>query len=142
MARRKSRARSRTQTYSRSNPYQKRDNSLYIANQRLLSDILSSRPDLRPFEDRRTFHPQGVTRPARSFKSSRHRLEVPRAPRIKKIQASAYPSFHIGFESPKRVLVCVRRKQRQEVIHALGHSGSGKRRKRRSRRSEYSSIIC
>lgn len=125
----------RSSKTSRSNPYLKRDD-IYITNLRLLSN-------LRPIEDRRLFHPQGVHRPARSFTNPRHRLRSVRVKKNpKKVQNTAYPSFHIGFEAPKRVLVCVRRKQRREVIHALGYSGRGVGRKRRSRRSEYSSINC
>lgn len=44
------------------------------------------------------------------------------------------------FTTPKTVTVCIRRKQRKEVLHAIGKSG--KNRGRRYRRTQWSSISC
>lgn len=114
-----------------------------------VSDFKPMTRQLDLFEDRRTFHPEGKSAPARSTNRSRHRLQ---SPPVKEAAFSHqdslnYPSAHsvqphaiAAFTAPKKVLVCVRRKIRKEVMHALGKSGrSGQR---RPRRSEYSSIQC
>lgn len=46
----------------------------------------------------------------------------------------------VRFEAPKKVLVCIRRKQRREVLHAKGIAG--RRGLRMPRRSPYSSVSC
>lgn len=104
------------------------------------------RPDvLRSIEDRRTWHPEGVFRPARSFSVPRHRLSVI-GPRLRsQTPYKAFSTFDptpvgIGFRSPARVLVCVRRKIRREVLHARGVAGSKGIRKRRI--SEFTSVSC
>lgn len=94
--------------------------------------------DLPALEDRRTFHPEGPARPARSPRRPRHRLSVP-----KKYQYSlkkSYVPHEVGFQDPQKVLVCVRRKRRREVLHALRKAG--KRGQKRPRRNFYSSISC
>lgn len=50
----------------------------------------------------------------------------------------------LAFDVPERVGVCIRRKRRKEVLHALGASGGGIRRvrRRRNRRGPYSHISC
>jgi len=107
---------------------------------------------LRQLEDRRTFHPQGPRRPAAGFFLPRHRLRIP-APRRSVTVATApgwgmptLPTpetfslpYQIGFQAPRQVAVCVRRKVRREVIHARGIAGS---RVRRPRRTEYSGVTC
>ena len=119
------------------------------------------RPSIRPrnllreLEDRRTWHPEGPRRPARGFKSSRHRLALTqqttrRSPSAKGRGMAALPSFQpklygspltkIGFVEPQQVAICVRRKQREEVLHAL--KKTGKSGQKRPKRSYYSSISC
>lgn len=88
---------------------------------------------LTVFEDRRQFHPQGPTRPAASISKSRHRLKVRPDP-WKQTKAT------LLFDTPDKVLVCVRRGIRKEVMHAIGKAG--KRGQKKPRRSEYSSISC
>lgn len=86
---------------------------------------------LREYEDRRYFHPEGVNRPAASFRTPRHRLTVvDRQTGLGDLFASlrAFPdptNAIVAFQEPNRVLVCVRRKQREEVLHALGKTGRG-----------------
>lgn len=46
----------------------------------------------------------------------------------------------VSFRVPEAVLICVRRKRRKEVIHALGVAGA--RGLRKPRRSEFSEISC
>lgn len=99
------------------------------------------------FEDRRQWHPEGATRPARSFSSPRHRLVAhsrstqknpDRFASVRAFPASTFST--VAFAAPSRVLICVRRQIRREVMHAMGHAG--KVGQRRPRYSEYSSISC
>lgn len=126
-----------------------------IANRRLPTDlslprsiqaVLNRRLSLSLIEDRRVFHPDGLARPARSLYRRRPRLRViqPRLERRSKnvtsrLARSSTPSFFAFADAP-RVAVCVRRKVRQEVLHALKKTGS--KGQRRPRRSFTSSIVC
>lgn len=112
------------------------------ANLRLPVSNLRTRvtPLLTIFEDRRTFYPSSV-RPAVSFSTRSNRL---------RLRDRSYASFNrhsnksqlaglsqtqagFAFTAPERVLICVRRKRRKEVLHALRKTGiSGQRRPRRS----------
>lgn len=91
-------------------------------------------PSLSEYEDRRIWSPRVVSRatsypPSRRFSGAPARLRAP----------LHSPQATIAFEAPKRVLVCVRRKIRREVIHARGVAG---RRVRKGRKGPYSSIHC
>lgn len=86
-------------------------------------------------EDRRTYHPEGIYRPASSRFQSFHRLEVPRDSAI-----GRDPWGRVAFSSPQNVFVCIRRKIRKEVLHAL--KKAGKRGQKAPRRSAYSDIQC
>lgn len=90
-------------------------------------------------EDRRSHHPLGFFRPARQWsghpvkphvvsKPTRHRAQLP---------------FGLRFAVPQKTLICVRRKTRKEVLHALHKVGKGRSgfRKKRSR-NFYSRISC
>ncbi|QXP08043.1 MAG: hypothetical protein [Arizlama microvirus] len=112
--------------------------------------LLLPRSSLLEYEDRRTWHPEGSARPARSFSSSRHRLVVQNVT-PKKLFAKNVDNFAflrkfpdqkavIAFQAPRRVLLCVRRRIRREVLHAFGKAG--KVGQRRPRFSEYSKIKC
>lgn len=67
-------------------------------------------PDLREWEDGRTFHPDGVFRPA-GVRRSRFARQL-------FATDSAYSRQAVAFAVPKQVAVCVRRKQRREVLFA------------------------
>lgn len=99
---------------------------------------------LRDIEDRRTYHPQGKQRPARSIDKPTHRLVMPVHPKApaqnKRTQAPRMPHT-VQFAAPKKVLVCIRRKTRKEVLHALNKTGKGARARHR-RQSEYTTIRC
>lgn len=100
---------------------------------------------LRSIEDRRTYHPEGEFRPARDTSARRHRLTLPTPAPTQLMAAPAPFGFGgpppgVAFQTPQKVLVCVRRKIRKEVLHALGHSG--KSGQKRPRRSAYSDIHC
>lgn len=88
---------------------------------------------LREIEDRRNFHPAGPQRDARSFALSSHSL-------------SASPSKRrdvprgVSFAVPDEVLICVRRRQRKEVLHALDKTGRAGQKP--PRRNYYSDIHC
>lgn len=100
---------------------------------------------LREYEDRREWHPLGASRPARSFNRDRHRLVVAKYPvnnprsLASTIKIGTVPHV-IAFGAPKKVLICVRRKIREQVLHALKKTGIAGQ--NRPRRSEYSSISC
>lgn len=106
---------------------------------------LSVRPvDLRLFEDRRAWHPDRPNRPVMSFNRSRHRL-VARDPLTRR-RGRIWRSYRgvnarIGFADPDRVLVCVRRRKRREVLFAKRKTGRGVK-KRHPRFTELSKISC
>lgn len=104
--------------------------------------------DLRLTEDRRFWSPPTSSlsqdlawAPARRLGGSVARLALParRSPPSKPSRRVLWPSAAIGFEAPRSVVICIRRKIRREVIHARGIAGS---RVRPGRRGPYSSISC
>lgn len=115
----------------------------------ILHHLPKPKTDLRPLEDRRKYHPDGRQQAAKSIHKATHRLTVKRGPqgRPLKSRPSALRSpvkalsHKIGFHDAKRVLICIRRKMRKQVLHALKLTGKGAR-SRRHRQSEYSSIRC
>lgn len=50
--------------------------------------------------------------------------------------------FGLQFAVPEKTVVCVRRKQRKEVLHALRKTGSGRGRRKSPRRNWYSGVRC
>lgn len=111
-------------------------------------------PDLDPgplteVEDRRTYHPLGPNRPARTLGGTPARITVADRPASKRQRASGFHrklrSSHtkavLAFAEPKRVLICIRRQRRKEVLHALGRAGRGGA-KRHPRRSWHSEVSC
>jgi len=101
---------------------------------------------LRAIEDRREFHPEGEFRPARGFLYPRHRLvvKVPLRGVESRVPDTYTPVVPLGvsFKAPRQVAICVRRKQRREVLHAMGQTGRGSRFHRAPRRNVYSEISC
>lgn len=88
-------------------------------------------------EDRRSWHPSRPTRPfLTTGPRSSARLVVKSKPTALRNDISA----RVGFAVPKKVVVCVRRKQRKEVLHAMGKAGG--RVSRRRRRTDASDIDC
>lgn len=92
-------------------------------------------------EDRRTHHPLGFFRPARMITGHPSHLVAKPGP-AKFRRASLQVPKAIAFEAPKKTLICVRRKQRKEVLHALKKTGKGGGKRRRPRRNWYSAISC
>lgn len=111
------------------------------ANQRLPTLSPSRQWDLEDYllsiEDRRTSHPDGPVRAPRSTQA--FHVSYKTAPAGRNSNPWDVPSG-IQFEDPSRVLICVRRKQRKEVLHAL--KKTGKRGQKRPRRGYYSEIHC
>lgn len=93
---------------------------------------------LTVLEDRRQFHPMRAWRPAFSIPRAAARL-VAKEPRNAR-RFGAQTRAVIAFANPRRVLVCLRRKARREVLLALGQGGGRKGRK--PRRTEYSDVRC
>lgn len=81
-------------------------------------------------EDRRAFHPSGSTRPALNVNGRQHLLRAAGTP--------THP--RVGFQDAERLLVCVRRGTRKEVMFAKGKAG--KKGQRKPRFNYYSSISC
>lgn len=108
---------------------------------RLLDQVAFEQLINRQIEDRRRFHPEGGFRPA-----------LDRKMRVAKVAAQSVHNSRMRFTSPfsgvlpspmkyaKRVLICVRRKVRREVLFASG--GGGGRAKRSRRRNAYSGVNC
>lgn len=107
----------------------------FNANRRL-SSLLISKLDplglLQQIEDRRTYHPEGLQRPARAFKKAQHKLVAP------KTRSSKVPQG-VQFYTPGTILICVRRAVRREVLFAKNKGGG---RHKRPRRNHYSDVQC
>lgn len=112
-----------------------------------LRDLTSQRLRnlLSTYEDRRTFHPLGVYRPARSFSGLHHRLVLSPYKKAHKtlMKPRVFRTFGnvVSFHQPSKTLICVRRRQRREVLHAFNRTGRGSG-QRYPRRSWYSSVRC
>lgn len=63
------------------------------------------------------------------------------APSSPVVEPSGPTGAFYSFAVPQQVMVCVRRKQRKEVMHALGHAGSRKK-QAKPKRNETSYIRC
>lgn len=92
--------------------------------------------NLRLVEDRRRFHPEGRRRPARAFNRWAPRIITPGWAAL----GGAAVTAKLAFAEPSSVAICVRRKQRREVLLARGHGG--KKGQRRPKRNWYSNIRC
>lgn len=95
-------------------------------------------PKLLEIQDNRVFHPSKPHRPpAASTHSFRSNLAVP--PPSKQNKRTTLPA-QVAFQAPKQVLVCIRRKTRAEVLHALKRTRAGAG--SRKRRNTSSDIKC
>jgi len=112
------------------------------ANRRLPTPLSKSislpRSDFREFEDRRTFHPERSSRRPRSF-SGTAKLTISHA--VNNKESYNFPdSQRVAFATPEKVLICVRRKIREQVLHALRKTGKAGQKK--PRRTPYSEVTC
>lgn len=129
----------RSKSKSFKKPDRRRVNSFPNAKLRLhpVPRPLVSRFDLRPIEDRRTFTPAPLSRPARSvFRRADAKLVV--SP-LKSVRSALSLPARVAFAVPRRIALCIRRKVRKEVLMSKGVGGS---RVRRPRRNEFSDVRC
>lgn len=127
--------------------------------------VTPSSVNLREIEDRRLWHPNPV-RPVVSLDNAVHRLLAPapkkrsvvrNEPRKSRSRSVLYQapvallgpeigSFNrrpTAFAEAKRMLVCIRRGMRKEVLHALRKTGKGGgRKKQRPRYNSFSNVRC
>lgn len=121
----------------------------------LVSPVPSpSQTILREIEDRRTYHPLGEFRPARFRTGGPSRITVKDRPyngrykyadphrTSKNIHLNSGTKAPVSFVAPDGTLLCIRRKQRKEVLFAKRKAGRGGSHRRRYRRTPYSSIKC
>lgn len=98
-------------------------------------------------DDRRQFHPEGAFRSPRGFYTGDARSKISQ----RAYRSAADPirrhrylmslgAEQQAFTVPSRLMVCVRRKVRREVLHAKREAGRGGM--RRPRRNFLSSISC
>lgn len=94
--------------------------------------------NLNQISDNRRFHPEPHIKPVGSLKRSATQLVVPPA---KKTAPRASLPHQVAFKAPAHVVVCVRRKQRKEVLFAKKLTGRGSR-ARKHHRNTWSGIKC
>lgn len=91
---------------------------------------------VRSLEDRRRFDPRGAHKPPSSLTRAARKLVVdPGGDRYK------WVTHGLKFAVPREVSICVRRKERKEVLHALKKTGKGGSRAPR-KRNNWSSVKC
>lgn len=96
---------------------------------------------LSMIEDRRTWHPDGPTRAARSIPGgSPSQVVIKKAPAKFKRPYSYVPT-DTRFAVPEKTIVCIRRQRRKEVLFAKKKTGRGRGRKN-PKRSYWSAISC
>lgn len=90
-------------------------------------------------EDRRVFHPVKKHRPALLVSGLPAQLKI-RKPQVRGRVLRTVVPRGVSFEAPRQVAVCVRRKDRREVLFANRQTrrGAGARRRRRNWWSEIS----
>lgn len=105
-----------------------------------LPRVAVSPVDLRVFEDRRLWHPDPLRTPFATWRSASRVFEnVNRKSKQNSFSKTFSPGV-LTFSAPDKVILCVRRKRRKEVLHALNKAG--KRGQKRPKRNFWSSISC
>lgn len=101
----------------------------------VVTETLNTNTPLDLYEDGRLFHPEKPFGPALDIGGRPGRLVAGSKNKNK------FPSHQVQFEAPGRVIHCVRRKRRREVIFAKRkhRKGAGAR---RHRRTWWSNIRC
>lgn len=103
-----------------------------------LRGLEQARAVVKAVEDRRTFHPLRDLRPAGSLSKASRRIVVSHS--TPNLARGLHPPPGLSFSVPRDVAVCVRRKERREVLFAKGKQGKGARSPRR--RNRFSDIGC
>lgn len=108
-----------------------------IARHNLLADTIN-RIKLGQIEDRRLYHPLGQYRALREVNNARPTLVPPKPSKRRRARSTLH---QLRFKSPLRLILCIRRKQRREVLHAKRKTA---RRGRQGphRRNQHSEISC
>lgn len=79
---------------------------------------------LSDIEDKRTWHPEGIWRSPRTVTGQASRIIRRVVPVEKPVGVFRRGPFEMYFHRDfDRVVTCIRRKARREIMHALGHSG-------------------
>lgn len=140
---------------SRSSKTKRRRDSQTIANRRLPVSYSPTRVTpttiLRQIEDRRLFNPTRSYSPVGTLNFTRPRVMHLESPAARKQAFRADPMAHLrrlggyvtpklAFSNPSKVLICVRRQMRKEILHAFNKAG--KRGQRRPRFNQFSKISC
>lgn len=89
-------------------------------------------PD-QAIEDRRRYHPLKQYAPPQATRRSAARLVLRGA-------VALGTKAPVGFRAPAKVMLCIRRKQRKEVMHATKNAGKGGLRK--PKRNIWSDVKC
>lgn len=120
---------------------------LHVTRRRVGTLPLLPREPLLEVEDLRQWHPAPDLEPARTRSGRPAGIQAtPLRPRSRSSHRGLSPSLHwpsfgVEFKAPWKVLVCVRRKVRREVLHALRWTGKGTG-GGRHRRNLWSQVRC
>lgn len=137
MARRRSASRQRDATHVATRPQVlSRPISTDLSSLRALQALRAHQ--LAKTQDLRTWHPQRMNRPLLTTRLGRASI---RETTKRGKRPMAIGGLIRAFRAPRRVLVCLRRKVRREVLHALSRTGLGAKQRKR-RRNQYSEIRC
>jgi len=101
---------------------------------------LLTSPQLTLLEDRRRFYPDDFRPPAAIYKSATQpvaRLSYSKRPGVKYSFRPKQTKAVIAFKAPEAVAVCVRRKVRKEIMHAMGKAGGKVRKPKHNSLSKY-----
>lgn len=97
-------------------------------------------PKLQQYEDRRRWHPEGANALPRSMVQFKTRLQErppnfqdneiynPRTGELiyttgSQLNQTSFKPWKIAFDNPWKTIICIKRKMRKEIIHALGLGG-------------------
>lgn len=92
-------------------------------------------------QDLRTWHPEGEFRRRRTLSTGVASIRVGEN-RNRRNQSSGSIPWSLAYRSPHRVLLCIRRNVRRQVLHANRIAGSSVRKFKRRKRNWTSLISC
>ena len=119
----------------------------------LLRSALSRKP-LNLYEDRRFYHPEGIFAWPQSLVSKVPRVDETDFERWKRIskpkrrlnwaeesrKSLVRARIRIGWDNPWKMIICLKRKVRREVMHAMGLAGASRFKK--PRWTQFSYVRC